>query len=220
MASIHASYAARADERTDGWVRVHGPPQRTCRLEPCFPLFLIRFINPPQPSPLPNPRSISDSRMARAHFRQLIRSYLRFFVLRSVHLARLQQSPIDLPPFPRLPTTIRGGTLIYLRRQRTLKRTKIENRSAALGGVASLRRSSVATRRRPGSRWLRTRCIYFRPIQDQGLVYPVIDFNWSPARRAAVPTTTPWPDCTYIVAPVAGCSDANERQRETLSYPY
>ena len=117
---------------------------------------------------------------------------------RSVHSARLQQSPIDLPPFPRLPTTIRGGTrtLIYLRRQRTLKRTKIENRSAALGGVASLRRSSVATRRRPCWGWLRTRCIYFRPVQDQGLVYPVIDLNWSPARRAAVPTTTPWPDCT------------------------
>ena len=103
---------------------------------------------------------------------------------RSVHSARLQQSPIDLPPFPRLPTTIRGGTLIYLRRQRTLKRTKIENRSAALGGVASLRRSSVATRRRPGSGWLRTRCICFRPIQNQGLVYPVIDSSGRPRRRA------------------------------------
>ena len=107
---------------------------------------------------------------------------------RSVHSARLQQSPIDLPPFPRLPTTIRGGTrttLIYLRRQRTLKRTKIENRSAALGGVASLRRSSVATRRRPCWGWLRTRCIYFRPVQDQGLVYPVIDLSGRP--RAAPP---------------------------------
>ena len=140
------------------------------------------MVDPPQPSPAPNPRSISDSRVARAHFRQLIRSYLRFFVLRSVHLARLQQSPIDLPPFPRLPTTIRGGTrtLIYLRRQRTLKRTKIGNRSAALGGVASLRRFSVATRRRPGSRWLRTRCIYFRPVQDQELVCPVIDSSGRP----------------------------------------